>query len=106
MSIEELNAVDGLGVSDDKKELALLVSDHLDWDNEYEHLVLLQDKINAYVSFIEAKQYKSIYPQYDFERFVIEIHFKYNITNNCCKFIETASQQIRQLNTVINYIVL
>lgn len=106
MSVEELNSVDGLGVSSDKKELALLISDHLDWNNEYEHLALLQDKINSYVSFIEIEQYKSIYPQYDFGKFVIEIHFKYSITDNCSKFIKTASQQIKKLNTVIEYIVL
>lgn len=106
MSIEELNAVDGLGVSDDKKKLALLISDHLDWNNEYEHLILLQDKINSYVSFIETEQYKSIYPEYNFNQFVIEIRFKFKITDNCLKFINTASQQIKQLNTIINYTIL
>jgi len=105
MSIEESNSIDGLGVSSDKKSLKLLVADYLDWENEYEHLILLQKKINSYINFIETEQYKSIYPKYDFERFTIELQFKYNITDNCRKFIETATQQIKELNTVINYIV-
>ncbi|WP_346426369.1 DUF6572 domain-containing protein [Bacillus cereus] len=30
-----------------------MIIDHLDWENTLQHLTLLQDKINAYVSFIE-----------------------------------------------------
>jgi len=28
-----------------------MISDHLAWDNEAEHLFLLQDKINAYLLY-------------------------------------------------------
>ena len=46
MSVLEKNTVDAMGVHNEGKCLALLVTDHLAWDNEYEHLKILQDKIN------------------------------------------------------------
>lgn len=106
MSITETNTVDGMGISEDKTGLALLISDHLDWEKEYEHLLLLQDKINAYISFIETQQYQSIYPAYVFTNFVIEIHFKYEIVESCSKFIKAVSEQIKPLNISIRAIAL
>jgi hypothetical protein len=89
MSIEDKNNIDGIAISkDDEQKLMLLVTDHLDWQNEYEHLILLQDKINAYIGFLEIEQYKEVYPEKVFTLFCIEVHFKYETTNNCVKFIE------------------
>lgn len=49
MSVVESNKIDAMGKSKEKKELSLLITDHLEWENEYEHLVILQDKINSYL---------------------------------------------------------
>lgn len=78
MSIVDENKVDGIGISKDGEKLMLLITDHLDWTNEYEHLTLLQSKINAYISFLESEQYKEIYPGKQFTSYCIEIHFKYS----------------------------
>ena len=63
MSVVEPNKIDAMGKSKESNELSLLITDHLGWENEYDHLVILQDKINSYLSFIESKQYESTYPQ-------------------------------------------
>lgn len=52
----------------------ILLSDYLNCQNEEEHLLSLQDKINAYIEFIENKQYKSIYPDKIFKNIIIEIY--------------------------------
>ncbi len=51
MSVIESGQVDGIAASD-KKTLVLLITDPLDWENEHNHLILLQDKINSYIAFI------------------------------------------------------
>ena len=99
MSILEKDKVDGLATNNNGKTLMILLSDHLDWQDEEKHLLSLQDKINAYIVFIENKQYKSIYPDNTFENIIIEIHFKHKITNNCKKFINVVNEQIKSLNT-------
>ncbi|MFR3037866.1 MAG: DUF6572 domain-containing protein [Agathobacter rectalis] len=35
----------------------------MDWRDEYQHLVMLQEKINVYITFLEQKQYEDIYKE-------------------------------------------
>jgi hypothetical protein len=52
MSVENKNVIDIVSV--DKEGNAILtISDHLEWDTENEHLLMLQDKINSYLGAIE-----------------------------------------------------
>lgn len=34
-----------MGKSKEKKELSLLITDYLEWENEYENLVILQNNL-------------------------------------------------------------
>ena len=95
MSVTDDTVVDGIAVNDNKKTLIMLITDHLDWqkENEYVHLMMLQAKINAYVDFIESKQYTNVY-SYSFENFSIEIYFKFGINDICMKFINSVNKQL------------
>ena len=65
--------------------------------------LLLRDKpkINAYVAFIESEQYDEIYPNADFKMAMIEIHFKYDITDNCQKFLQVVQDQLGRIGIKI-----
>ena len=76
MSIFEAEVVDSIGVVEGNLEL--LVIDTLDWKYENEHLEMLQDKINNYLTFLESKQYVEKYGD-DFVKKIISIHFNKNI---------------------------
>lgn len=65
---------------------------------EAELLTLLQDKINAYLGFIESNQYADTYPDVLFEYYVIDVRFKYAATENCLKFFEVTNNQLREHN--------
>lgn len=101
MSVVETNKIDGIAKGSNEGELFFLITDHLDWENEYEHLIILQDKINAYLSFIESEQYMEIYANDTFKNFVIEIHFKNKISENCKKFLKVVSDQVVDFNIQI-----
>lgn len=101
MSVIETDKIDGAGKSKEKGELTLLITDHLEWGNEHEHLIILQNKINSYLGFIESKQYEEIYPNDSFEKYVIEIHFKNGISENCFKFLDVVANQVEQFNIKI-----
>lgn len=106
MSVVDIDKIDGIGISiEDENKLILLITDHLDWTNEYEHLIQLQNKINAYISFLESEQYKDVYPDKQFSTYCIEVHFKYEMTSNCIKFIDTVNKQLSTINITIEAIV-
>lgn len=101
MSVLDYNKVDGIAKGNDLKSIRLLISDHLDWENEYEHLISLQEKINAYISFCENQQYNAIYKNYVVEYAVFEIHFKYEPTANAIKFLENVNNKLNEIGIVI-----
>lgn len=88
MSISETNKIDALAVSQDGEALMLLIADHLPWDDEHTHLVVLQDKLNAYMSYIQSGDWKQQVQQ-NVKYAIIEIHFKHDITENCEKFLQS-----------------
>ena len=96
MSIIETNKIDAMSMSKDGQGLMLMLADHLDWNNEQEHLILLQGKINAYLGFIESNQYSETYPDTAFEYYVIEVSSKYKAPENCLKFFEVINTQLRE----------
>lgn len=101
MSILENSSIDGMGIDEDGQTLVFMISDHLDWENEGEHLLLLQDKLNAYLGYIEAKEFQEVYPQYEFLFFSIEVYFQYAPTEDCMKFFEVMNQQLEEFNICI-----
>ncbi|MFJ5771358.1 DUF6572 domain-containing protein [Psychrobacillus sp. NPDC093180] len=96
MSIIETDKIDALGISKDGKGLKLMLADHLDWENEIKHLTLLQDKINAYLGFIEMKQYADIYPGVTFKYYVIDVRFKYETPESCSNFFAVINPQLSE----------
>ena len=65
MAIDNTDTIDGMAYDEESQAVVLLLTDHLSWKHtketnilkESDHLVLLQDKINAYISFLENGQY-------------------------------------------------
>lgn len=93
LSIENTTSLDGVGVnSNDNSKLVLLLIDGMDWTNELEHLLLLQNKINNYISYIEEEQYKESYP--NIENIEININFLFEIPNNCMKLLDVIKNTI------------
>ena len=101
MAVDNASQIDAIANDKENACLVLLITDHLNWDNEFEHLKILQDKINAYVAFIESKQYDEIYPNADFKMAMIEIHFKNDITDSCQNFLQVAQDQLGQIGIKI-----
>lgn len=51
MSVLDSGTIDGMATDENGKALILLISDHLDWKNEYEHLLRLTRK-NKFLYYI------------------------------------------------------
>ena len=103
MSVVDDKVIDGIALADDKNGIILLITDHLDWRDEYRHLLILQEKINAYISFLEEKQYENIYKRENIRYGIIEIHFLYSLTVNAESFLQSVQNQVAGLGIKIEY---
>jgi hypothetical protein len=98
MSIMEAYTIDGMGINEEMNELNFLITDHLDWEFEPEHLLFLQEKINAYIGYIQEKQFEETYPGREFQAYVINIIFQEDVTENCFNFLETVASLVEPLS--------
>ncbi|HEX3855742.1 MAG TPA: DUF6572 domain-containing protein [Verrucomicrobiae bacterium] len=62
MSLEQTKVIDFISVGKKTGIVNLTLVDPLDWSDEGRHLILLQDKINAYLQFIESGEIEQTYP--------------------------------------------
>ena len=87
----ELGAI---GIVD--SHLELLLVDPIGWEEEIEavHLVILQEKINNYIHFLESKQYVERYGG-KFDKKIIHITFQYSPSDNGLAFL-AAVQKVLQ----------
>ena len=103
MAVDDSSYVDAIAIDHDGKTLIMMISDHLDWeaDFEFDHLTILQEKLNTYLWFIESKQYQEVYPGIEFESFLIDIRFLHNMSENCMKYIDVANRKLSLENIII-----
>ena len=94
MSVENLKVIDFASI-DKNGNAVLTISDHLKWDDDNEHLLTLQNKINAYLSAIETTDFYDDYPNAKGRNIVISIVTKYEPNDNARLFLD-ATKKILQ----------
>jgi hypothetical protein len=95
MSIEKTNIVDAVYVDSQTEEVILMITDHLEWnDLSGEHLLLLQEKINGYLRFIESGELVKTYPKALGRQVVIDVVGKYPLNDEAERFYELAAPTI------------
>jgi hypothetical protein len=95
MSVEKTNVVDAIGI--EKNEwVVLTISDHLEWDLANEHLLVLQDKINGYLRFIESGEIFDAYPQAHGKQIMISIVALHSPFGDAVKFIDRAKETVEK----------
>ena len=76
MSIEQIDKIDFISTTSEGK-VELTISDHLEWDAEKNHLLVLQNKINAYLDFVKSGQILEDYPSAENKEITISVVMKY-----------------------------
>lgn len=91
MSIEQADIVDFVTIDPTSGDVLLTISDHLGWDQEEEHhLVLLQGKLNAYLRFIESGEIFDKFPDTRGRKVVIQLVSKFQMSKKANQFFECA----------------
>ncbi|MBN3855058.1 hypothetical protein G3N59_16875 [Paraburkholderia sp. Ac-20340] len=96
MSILDENVVDIIGVDPSKGIATLVITDHLEWTSPVgEHLLLLQEKINCYLRFLEGGELEQHYPDSKGCKQQIEIAMKYEPSSEALHFIGKAREIVQ-----------
>lgn len=95
MSIEQTNVIDFVSINKEN-EAVLTISDHLELDEKNEHLHLLQEKINAYLRFIESGEIYESYPEAKGKKIIISVYAKYQPHKDGRMFISKMTQKSKE----------
>ena len=96
MSVEQKKIIDFVGIDEKAGEAVLTISDHLDWeDPKNDHLLMLQDKINDYLAFIESGELLQKYPAAKGKTPVIQIYAKHPVNELAQDFLKRATQIVK-----------
>jgi len=91
MSIEKKDVIDFISI-DSNGNAILTISDHLPWDRENEHLLLLQDKLNTYLGAIEDGQLYESYPKAKNRNIIIRIVALHSPNEDGQTFLERVNE--------------
>lgn len=86
--------------------LLLQLYDHLDFEGEFEkdHMMMLQDKLNTYIWYIDSKQYRETNPGKEFNNYIIKILFVFEPSVLCKDFIIHVNKRLSNTKIKIEYI--
>jgi hypothetical protein len=95
MSVDQADTIDFATIDKVSGDLWLTISDHLPWhDNEGNHLVLLQNKLNAYLRFIESGEVFKKVPDAKGRGIVINLVGKFPLSQKADVFLRRARAAI------------
>lgn len=88
MTVEQTNLVDFVSVISSRNEVVLTISDHLEWDDKNEHILLLQEKLNSYLAFIESGELLSSYPSAKGKSVVVDVVCRHPLNVAASEFFD------------------
>jgi hypothetical protein len=91
MAIDNPDIVDAIGVEKSTGSLVLTIADEWDWQNEGQHLLALQAKLNGYFRFIESGQIKMEHPEAIGRQVVVDVVGRFPLPKVGLELLKRAS---------------
>lgn len=96
MTVDNSDVIDAIGIENATGCTVLTIADHLEWSPLRDHLVLLQDKINRYIAFLENNEMAQSYPQGIGRPIRIDVCCQHEPTEQACDFLHQAASVIQE----------
>ena len=93
MSVDNTNVIDLVSI-DKNGNVILTISDHLEWDLEKEHFLILQDKINSYLAAVENGDLYENYPNARDRNIIIRVIALHNPKGDAKTFLDRVKEVI------------
>ena len=101
MGVEQTTVIDAIGIDQVTGAVHLTIADALAWDAA--HLRLLQDKLNAYLAFVESGELYSAYPSAAGRPVVLDLRLRHRPDAEAMRFLEQARALIGQAGFALHY---
>ncbi|MBL8887436.1 MAG: hypothetical protein JNK16_12315 [Phycisphaerales bacterium] len=98
MGLAKANVIDAAGIEEQTSTIVLTIVDEMDWSDADAHLRALQDKINAYIAFIESGQMVQAYPDKTWSNVAIDIYPLYEYDSRIREILEKAAKSMADLD--------
>jgi hypothetical protein len=104
MSVDETNKIDFTSLDKNGSHVLLTISDHLGWEEEEgEHLLLLQDKLNTYLYFIESGKLVETFSWADGLPVVISIVGKFPLSTEATRFFGLVKGKLEEIGVSLEF---
>lgn len=107
MSVSEPGKIDMWGIPKwDQSKVVLGISDHVGWEQEQEgeHLLLLQEKLNTYIAFIESGEINEAIPSAQGKTPIIRITGKYPLSEQAELFIDRVAETLKDAGIELEFV--
>lgn len=101
MGVEQTTVIDFIGIDQVSGAVHLTIADTLEWDTD--HLRLLQDKLNAYLAFVESGELHSVYPLAAGRPVVFDLRLRHRPDADATRFLEQARALIGKAGFALRY---
>lgn len=103
MSIDQTDVVDAVAIDRKSGIVTLAIADHLDWVDEERHLLLLQEKINSYLRFLESGEIFESFPDSAGRDIVIDVVGQFDLCESAQRFLGEASKIIERAGFALRF---
>jgi hypothetical protein len=97
VSVEQQDVVDFIGDDPKSGRVVLTVSDHLPWEDLEQHLKALENKIAAYVRFVQGGRLLETRPAAAGKAIEIEVLLRYPPTAAAIKSLDKSQAELSKL---------
>ena len=104
MSVDQTDVIDIIGIDKKTGYVVLTISDHLEWEGDNDHHVILQEKLNTYLSFIESGEIYESYPQASGKKFLISVYGRNEPDEEGLKFLAKVKKIIEEAGFYFEFI--
>ncbi len=107
MSIEQADVIDVVTIERGTGDVLLTISDHLQWEAaEGDHLLILQDKLNGYLRFIESGELVRKFPEASGARAIINVVGKFQPSAQGQQFLKQVGEVIESAGYELRFTLL
>jgi hypothetical protein len=107
LSIDQTDVIDFIGVDSANNEAQLIISDHLEWNCgeklDKEHMYMLEEKVNTYLTFIESGEIYESYPKSRNRSLVIRLIGKYDMCESAMLFFRRVEDALSKRGHKITF---
>lgn len=104
MSIDQTDTIDIVAVDTTRQRVVLAIADHLDWDEDEDaHLLMLQDKLNTYLRFVEGGELLEKFPHSKGMPVTITLVGRFPLSNEAKAFFDQAKEVVQEAGLALEF---